>query len=186
MSCLVPYELVNTHNAEREVLCVCLSGLGTCPYSYSLIGWWQERLAEVNSGKRIYHSAVAPNAFQMMCPWDARLLPSPSPLARNSLCNYSYYWMGLTTKGLVDVVLECVVTQKVCLPSDIVVWMNFPKLISLWGTQLIKTAPLTAFMFPITASVQKSWGQLVDLETNNRMRLLLQPYWILRNGRMGL
>lgn len=73
---------------EQEVQARCVLRLGACPCSYPLIGLWQERLAEVNSGKRIYHSAVAPNAFQMMCPWDARLLLSLSPPARNSPCNY--------------------------------------------------------------------------------------------------
>lgn len=113
--------------AEWEVLCSCVLRLRVCPYSYSLIGQWQERLAEVNSGKRIYHSAVALNAFQMMCPWNARLLLS-SPPAWNSLWNCRYYWMCLTTKKVLLTCAEFAVTQKVCLPSDIIVKMNFPEI----------------------------------------------------------
>ena len=101
LSCLPPVLWAGKHKkkAAREVPRGCVSGLGTCPYSYSVIGWWQERLAEVNSGKGIYHSTVAPNAFQMMCPWDARLLLSPSSPARNSLCNYRYYWSPTTKRS---------------------------------------------------------------------------------------
>lgn len=68
-------------------------------------------------GKMIYHSAVALNAFQMMCPWDARLVLSLSSPARNSLCNHVLLNVPDNWKVLLTCV-ECVVTQEVCLPFE--------------------------------------------------------------------
>lgn len=131
--------------------CSCVSGLGTCPYSYSLIGWWQERLAEVNSGKRIYHRAVALNAFQMMCPWDARLLLSPSPLARNRLCNYRYYWMGLTTKRSCWLVRSVWLHRRSVCPLTLLLGWIFLSSFLCSDSNLLRVSLQQLFVFHITA-----------------------------------
>lgn len=74
---------------------------------------------------------MAPNAFQMMCPWDARLLLSS--LSSNSLCNSSVFECALQRKGLVDLCRVYVCTDGLSV-------RHFTKAHLFVEIQLIKTA----------------------------------------------